>query len=97
MSVLKAFLTDVKELTQQAKDSIVQALQDDSVPTINSPLVGNIYRHHLGAYYELLHVTNENTTKPGFVTTAVYKCKGTGVVYSRPWEEFQSKFILIKQ
>lgn len=98
LSKIEAFLIKVKNKTERMKLELTESLMDSSnVPIVESHLVGSTYKHHSGNYYELLHIANEHTTNPKFISTAVYKCKGTGVVYSRPWEEFQSKFTLIKQ
>jgi len=52
----------------------------------------DIWVHHRGEKYQLLHLANWFATKEGFVPTAVYQPLGGGIVYSRPYSEFIERF-----
>ena len=45
-----------------------------------------------GDCYQLLFITNEESTRDKFVPTAVY-IDESGALWSRPWTEFLDRFI----
>lgn len=47
-----------------------------------------------GCVYELVTLANTTAKKPEYVTTVVYKNK-QGEVFSRPFDEFIEKFVLV--
>lgn len=54
------------------------------------------YKHvKTGNEYELMFVANRQSTKPNFPEMAVYRNLKDGVIYARPWAEFQEKFVRI--
>lgn len=55
-------------------------------------LEADVWEHHSGKRYELLHLANWFTTKEGFEPTAVYRDVNEGIVYSRPYAKFSQKF-----
>lgn len=86
MSLLKAFIKDLKEISFSLKEKINKKEEP----------VGGIYRHHTGQCYKLLLIANEFSDRKDFIPTAVYKHIGTDIIYSRPLTEFKEKFTIIK-
>lgn len=56
--------------------------------------IGKLFKHYKkGTIYQLILISNlESTDQKKFPTTAVYKDVETGVVWSRPLEEFITNF-----
>ena len=58
-------------------------------------LEGQVFTHHSGRQYKLLHVANKLSTDLNkFPILAVYESVIDKVIWSRPMDEFNANFVL---
>ncbi|UXS01175.1 DUF1653 domain-containing protein [Agrobacterium tumefaciens] len=57
-------------------------------PEPEAPRAGSVWRHYNGATYEVLTITNAESSRPKYPPTVVYRGLGNGKLWSRPLSDW---------